>query len=210
MNACTNAHTSRLSLAAGFSHSAFTFGIESHISQSNINGALVPPAALISIIQKGLQYVEAEVSINEVSVRFGFLLTIMLSVMQDVGSDRLCISDWTVIMFRCRRCTRSDFISALPSREMSSVTTSAPCSIVVLFAVLAGWHPVRRPPDRVAVPDRRRDARRGADAPAGVPGQTGAAPAPAAAGRTWDGEQRRRQERRERCERRGERSARLI
>jgi len=51
---------------AGFSHSAFTFGIESHISQSNINGALVPPAALISIIQKGLQYVEAEVSINEV------------------------------------------------------------------------------------------------------------------------------------------------
>ena len=56
------------SLPPGFSHSAFTFGIESHISQSNINGALVPPAALISIIQKGLQYVEAEVSINEVSV----------------------------------------------------------------------------------------------------------------------------------------------
>ncbi|KAB0390609.1 hypothetical protein E2I00_010102 [Balaenoptera physalus] len=49
----------------GFSHSAFTFGIESHISQSNINGTLVPPAALISILQKGLQYVEAEISINE-------------------------------------------------------------------------------------------------------------------------------------------------
>ncbi|KAF3843182.1 hypothetical protein F7725_002031 [Dissostichus mawsoni] len=45
--------------------SAFTFGIESHISQSNINGTLVPPAALISILQKGLQYVEAEISINE-------------------------------------------------------------------------------------------------------------------------------------------------
>lgn len=51
---------------SGFSHSAFTFGIESHISQSNINGTLVPPAALISILQKGLQYVEAEISINEV------------------------------------------------------------------------------------------------------------------------------------------------
>ena len=38
---------------SGFSHSAYTFGIESHISQSNINGALVPPAALLSIIQKG-------------------------------------------------------------------------------------------------------------------------------------------------------------
>ena len=54
-------------LFSGFSHSAFTFGIESHISQSNINGTLVPPAALISILQKGLQYVEAEISINEVS-----------------------------------------------------------------------------------------------------------------------------------------------
>lgn len=53
--------------SAGFSHSAFTFGIESHISQSNINGTLVPPAALISILQKGLQYVEAEISINEVT-----------------------------------------------------------------------------------------------------------------------------------------------
>uniref|UniRef100_A0A8C5KMD3 F-box-like/WD repeat-containing protein TBL1XR1 n=1 Tax=Jaculus jaculus TaxID=51337 RepID=A0A8C5KMD3_JACJA len=50
---------------SGFSHSAFTFSIESHICPSNINGALVPPAALISIIQKGLQYVEAEVSISE-------------------------------------------------------------------------------------------------------------------------------------------------
>jgi len=37
------------------------------VSQSNINGAVVPPAALISIIQKGLQYVEAEICINEVN-----------------------------------------------------------------------------------------------------------------------------------------------
>ncbi|KAF0303739.1 F-box-like/WD repeat-containing protein TBL1XR1-B [Amphibalanus amphitrite] len=34
---------------SGFSHSAYTFGMESHIAQSNINGALVPPAALITI-----------------------------------------------------------------------------------------------------------------------------------------------------------------
>lgn len=50
----------------GFYHAAYVFGIESHISQSNINGALVPPAALLSIIQKGLQYTEAEISIGEV------------------------------------------------------------------------------------------------------------------------------------------------
>lgn len=50
---------------SGFLHSAYMFGIESHISQSNINGALVPPAALLSIIQKGLQYTEAEISVGE-------------------------------------------------------------------------------------------------------------------------------------------------
>ena len=53
-------------VCSGFVHSAYTFGIESHISQTNINGALVPPAALLSIIQKGLQYTEAEISIGEV------------------------------------------------------------------------------------------------------------------------------------------------
>lgn len=50
---------------SGFHHSAYTFGIESHISQSNINGALVPPAALLNILQKGLQYTEAEITIGE-------------------------------------------------------------------------------------------------------------------------------------------------
>jgi len=49
----------------GFLHSAFVFGIESHISQSNINGALVPPAALLNILQKGLMYTEVEWSIGE-------------------------------------------------------------------------------------------------------------------------------------------------
>ena len=50
---------------SGFVHSAFVFGAESLIAQSNINGALVPPCALIHIIQKGLMYVEAEISTGE-------------------------------------------------------------------------------------------------------------------------------------------------
>lgn len=41
------------------------FGVESHISQSNINGALVPPAALLTILQKGLMYTEIEWSVGE-------------------------------------------------------------------------------------------------------------------------------------------------
>ncbi|KAK1878759.1 F-box-like/WD repeat-containing protein TBL1XR1 [Dissostichus eleginoides] len=77
---------------SGFSHSAFTFGIESHISQSNINGALVPPAALISILQKGLQYVEAEVSINEDGTLFDGRpiesLSLIDAVMPDVVQTR--------------------------------------------------------------------------------------------------------------------------
>ena len=55
---------------SGFTHSAFVFGAESLIAQSNINGALVPPCALTSIIQKGLMYVEAEISTGEVKKQF--------------------------------------------------------------------------------------------------------------------------------------------
>lgn len=94
----------------GFSHSAFTFGIESHISQSNINGALVPPAALISIIQKGLQYVEAEVSINEVGLlsAFPFLLfsclcSSLIFLLSTIGWHVVWWSAYRVFVFdRCR------------------------------------------------------------------------------------------------------------
>ncbi|KAK2721851.1 F-box-like/WD repeat-containing protein TBL1X [Artemia franciscana] len=74
---------------SGFQHSAYTFGIESHISQSNINGALVPPAALISIIQKGLQYTEAEISLSEDGTeRFSEGLSLIDAVMPDVVANR--------------------------------------------------------------------------------------------------------------------------
>jgi len=74
---------------SGFSHSAYTFGIESHISQSNINGALVPPAALLSIIQKGLQYTEAEISIGEDGTeRVIESLSLIDAVMPDVVAAR--------------------------------------------------------------------------------------------------------------------------
>jgi len=54
-----------LLVLSGFLHSAYVFGIESHISQSNLNGALVPPAALLTILQKGLLYTEVEWSVGE-------------------------------------------------------------------------------------------------------------------------------------------------
>lgn len=75
---------------SGFQHSAYTFGIESHISQSNINGALVPPAALLSILQKGLQYTEAEISIGEDGTenRLVESLSLIDAVMPDVVASR--------------------------------------------------------------------------------------------------------------------------
>jgi len=51
---------------AGFLHSAFLFGQESLIANTNtINGSDVPPGALISYLQKGLQYKAIETHIGE-------------------------------------------------------------------------------------------------------------------------------------------------
>lgn len=74
---------------SGFTHSAFVFGAESLIAQSNINGALVPPCGLTSIIQKGLMYVEAEISTGEDGTeRLIDTLSLIDAVMPDVGSSR--------------------------------------------------------------------------------------------------------------------------
>jgi hypothetical protein len=50
----------------GFVHTAYTFSHESFILKSNINTMEVPPGALISFVQKGLQYAEIEAHVNEV------------------------------------------------------------------------------------------------------------------------------------------------
>lgn len=79
-----------LNFVLGFQHSAYTFGIESHISQSNINGALVPPAALLNILQKGLQYTEAEISLADdgTEQRIVESLSLIDAVMPDVVASR--------------------------------------------------------------------------------------------------------------------------
>lgn len=55
----------RYLLESGFIHSAFVFGHESIVSKSSIDGSEVPPGALISFIQKGLQYAEIEAHVND-------------------------------------------------------------------------------------------------------------------------------------------------
>lgn len=54
-------------LLAGFIHSAFVLGYEASLHKSNIEGNQVPPGALISFVQKGLQYLEMEANLNDVS-----------------------------------------------------------------------------------------------------------------------------------------------
>ena len=54
---------------SGFNHSAFTFAYESLIGRSKIASSSVPPGALISFMQKGLQYVQIERELKEGQLR---------------------------------------------------------------------------------------------------------------------------------------------
>lgn len=61
-----------LTPASGFEHSAFVFGQESFIAKppaSDIRHSLVPPGMLISLVQKGLQYLSIEHHLREVQWR---------------------------------------------------------------------------------------------------------------------------------------------
>ena len=49
----------------GFQHSAFSFGYESAVHKASINASEVPPGALVSFLQKGLQYLELEANLTE-------------------------------------------------------------------------------------------------------------------------------------------------
>ncbi|VDM61345.1 unnamed protein product [Angiostrongylus costaricensis] len=48
---------------SGLEHSAFVFGNESELNRSDLMGVEVPSGALVSIVQRGLYYIEAEVSV---------------------------------------------------------------------------------------------------------------------------------------------------
>ncbi|XP_055825619.1 WD40 repeat-containing protein HOS15-like [Solanum dulcamara] len=51
-------------LVNGFSHSAFNFGYEAGINNSTMDGNLVPPCALVTFVQKGIQYLELETNLS--------------------------------------------------------------------------------------------------------------------------------------------------
>ena len=69
------------SCSPGFIHAAFTLGYEAGIHKGGIDGNAVPPGALITIVQKGLQYIELEANTEEVSLfTFQYLLLLLIDV----------------------------------------------------------------------------------------------------------------------------------
>lgn len=72
-------YSSGLSIV-GFDHTAFIFAHESMIDQVKVNDDQVKPGALISLLQKSIQYMELESHVKDV---IGFVLRCNV-----VGRDR--------------------------------------------------------------------------------------------------------------------------
>lgn len=59
---------------SGYVHAAFTFGYESQVSKSKIDGSQIPPGALLSFVQRGVNFVEIEDTLAD-DVKFGLNAT---------------------------------------------------------------------------------------------------------------------------------------
>lgn len=79
---------------SGFLHAAFTFAYESQLAKSSVIATELPPGALVSFLQKGLQYVGIEAHINE------------------DGSERPCDGDFSLLSPHICRVAQSASSSA--------------------------------------------------------------------------------------------------
>ncbi|GMI98028.1 high expression of osmotically responsive genes 15, OLIGOCELLULA1 [Hibiscus trionum] len=81
---------------SGFTHSAYTLGYEAGINKCTIDGNLIPPGALITFVQKGLQYLEMEANISnndvEMDEDFSFLQPLDI-ITKDVNQLRQMIKE---------------------------------------------------------------------------------------------------------------------
>ena len=67
---------------SGFTHTAFTLGYEAGLNKSTIDGNLVPPGALVTFVQKGIQYLELEANLTCVSTITIFITSIGFDFLQ--------------------------------------------------------------------------------------------------------------------------------
>ncbi|XP_050206443.1 WD40 repeat-containing protein HOS15 isoform X3 [Mercurialis annua] len=82
---------------SGFTHAAFALGYEAGINKCTIDGNMVPPGALITSVQKGIQYLEMEANLTcqsdaDVDEDFSFLQPLDL-ITKDVFELRQMIKD---------------------------------------------------------------------------------------------------------------------
>ncbi|KAM7250621.1 hypothetical protein ACFE04_022504 [Oxalis oulophora] len=80
---------------SGFTHSAFVLGYEAGIHKSPIDGNSVPPGALITFVQRGLQFLEMEANLNisDADEDFSFLqpldlITKDVNQLQDIIKEK--------------------------------------------------------------------------------------------------------------------------
>lgn len=66
-------------MLSGFTHSAFALGYEAGINKCTIDGNMVPPGALITFVQKGIQYLEMEANLSNVSMHKTFVSDFSIS-----------------------------------------------------------------------------------------------------------------------------------
>ncbi|CAO2828214.1 unnamed protein product [Amaranthus hypochondriacus] len=81
---------------SGFAHSAFSLGYEAGINKCPLDGNLVPPGALITLVQKGLQYLEMEANMSisdaDIDEDFSFIQPIDL-ITKDVNELRRMVRE---------------------------------------------------------------------------------------------------------------------
>ncbi|KAJ0776500.1 hypothetical protein HanLR1_Chr02g0046361 [Helianthus annuus] len=65
-----------------FTHTAFTLGYEAALNKSTLDGNVIPPGALVTFVQKGIQYLELEANLScndsDVDEDFSFIQPIDL------------------------------------------------------------------------------------------------------------------------------------
>ncbi|KAF9678555.1 hypothetical protein SADUNF_Sadunf07G0046900 [Salix dunnii] len=115
---------------SGFTHSAFVLGYEAGINKCTIDGNMVPPGALITFIQKGLQYLEMEANLSN----------------QSDNTNSRMITD-TEVKHEENGISEGNFTSellTLASPHASKVSALVPCdnTTIVKFLDLSGPEPM--------------------------------------------------------------------
>jgi transducin (beta)-like 1 len=91
---------------SGYVHAAFTFGYESHVCKSKIDGSQIPPGALLSFVQRGVNFVEIEESIANGG---------------EIGPTPSSAMDGTTSLLEVHKCLCSDnFKTGKPDRNATA------------------------------------------------------------------------------------------